>query len=213
MAYFTISYTALSITISVWGVSRGNRIRFFVRREPGTSAVIDEEYTASGSSLTKTFPGLDASTSYAVNAGIVSGISTSWIGTQYFTTPNYGGGGGGGGEDPDPGPGPDPPMPVRPSNWNWWNPVYFNAPIQIYASEWNAFCDRINEFRDYDGLPYYRFSYVGSGDNISADIVNEAVDAISSIRSAWGVPGRVYRGDTIKADFFLGLKDALNSVR
>lgn len=209
MAYFTISYTALSITISVWNISRGNRIRFFVRREPGTSAVIDQEYTSSGSSLTKTFPGLDASTSYAVNAGIVSGISTSWIGTQYFTTPDYGGGGGG--EDPDPGP--DPPEPTRPSDWYWWNPIYQNGPIQIFANEWNAFCETINKFRDYKGLSNYRFSYVSSGTTISASIVNEAVDAISDM-NRWDVPSRAVSGaTTITAQFFLDLQRALNYIR
>lgn len=201
MASFTYTAGDTWLTITVRGLSSGQRVRYFVRREPGTLAVIDQQFTSSGSSLTKTFDGLAPNTNYAANAGIVTGSSTAWIGAQYFTT------------NPSSGGGDEPVGPTRPSNWQWWSAIYSGGPVRISAGEWNAFCDRINKFRDYDGLPNYRFSYVRSGDNISASIVNEAVDAIGSIRSAWGVPGRVYRGGTITASFFLGLQDALNSIR
>ena len=69
MASFTYSCTALSVSITVRGISSGDMVRFYVRRNPGSAVVVDEQYRSSGSSLTKTFAGLSASTGYAVNAG------------------------------------------------------------------------------------------------------------------------------------------------
>lgn len=70
MASFTYSCTALSVSITVRGISSGDTVRFYVRRNPGSAVVVDEQYRSSGSSLTKTFAGLSASTGYAVNAGV-----------------------------------------------------------------------------------------------------------------------------------------------
>ena len=198
MASFTYSCTALSVSITVRGISSGDTVRFYVRRNPGSEVIIDKQYRSSGSSLTKTFGGLSASTGYAVNAGVVSGSSTSWIGAQYFTTPSQGGGGG----ETKP----------RPDNWFWQSIVQSGATISLSASEWNAFCERINAFREYAGLSDYYFTTVYRGLPISASIVNQARDAISAINSARGVPSRVYSGDTINAAFFQSLQSALNSI-
>ena len=189
MASFTYSCTALSVSITVRGISSGDMVRFYVRRNPGSAVVVDEQYRSSGSSLTKTFAGLSASTGYAVNAGVVSGSSTAWIGAQNFTTPSQGGSGG----ETKP----------RPNNWFWQSVVQSGATISLSAGEWNAFCSRINAFREYAGL---------SGLPISASIVNQARDAIAAVNSARGVPARVYSGDTISAAFFQSLQSALNSI-
>ena len=185
MASFTYSCTALSVSITVRGISSGDTVRFYVRRNPGSAVVVDEQYRSFGSSLTKTFAGLSASTGYAVNAGVVSGGSTAWIGAQTFTTPSQSGGG-----DTKP----------RPNNWYWQSIVSSGATISLSASEWNAFCDRINAFREYAGLSAYYFTSVYRGLPISAAIVNQARDAIAAVNSARGVPARVYSGDTIIAD-------------
>ncbi len=198
MASFTYSCTALSVSITVRGISSGDMVRFYVRRNPGSAVVVDEQYRSSGSSLTKTFAGLSASTGYAVNAGVVSGSSTAWIGAQNFTTPSQGGSGG----ETKP----------RPNNWFWQSVVQSGATISLSAGEWNAFCSRINAFREYAGLSAYYFTTVYRGLPISASIVNQARDAIAAVNSARGVPARVYSGDTISAAFFQSLQSALNSI-
>ena len=97
MANYTYTTFPQAITISVWNVSPGTTIRFFIRFSYSSSAtVLDQKYTSSGNSLTKTFPGLQESTSYTVNVGTVSGTATTWMGAQTFTTPSSSGGGGGG---------------------------------------------------------------------------------------------------------------------
>ena len=195
MATFTFTAFPLAITITVRGVSSGDVVRFFVRTDPGNVTIIDEQYTATSTSITRTFEGLEERTDYAVNAGVVTGNSTDWIGTQYFTTPSQGGSGGN-----------------RPDDWYWESTIASGRTINISASEWNDFCDRINEFRDYDGLSSYSFTRVYRGDPIEASIVNEARSAISAISTSGNVPGRVYSGDPIYADIFLDLRDALNET-
>lgn len=200
MASFTYTAGDTWLTITVRGLSSGQRVRYFVRREPGTSAVIDSTYTSSGSSLTKTFNGLQQSTRYAANAGIVSGSSTAWIDAQYFTTKSSSGGGG------------EPVGPTRPTNWQWWSTIQRGAIISISANEWNSFCSKINEFRAYKGLRVYYFSTVSRGTSISASIVNEAWSAISQISGHGTLPSSAIPGQAITAYFFTQLANALNSI-
>ena len=211
MANYSYSFDDPTLTIRITGGTWGVYYRIFVRYadDPSSRVFQQDYYCPQNGRITATID-LGPNESYKFNAGEVSGSSTYWHWGSAPTVITGDGGGGGGGGGPTP---PDPPTPIRPSNWNWWSSIYSGGFIQISASEWNAFCDKINEFRDYDGLSYYRFSYVRSGDDIAANVVNEAVDAIGSIRSAWGVPSRVYRGDVITADFFMRLQDALNSIR
>lgn len=200
MASFTYTAGDTWLTITVRGLSTGQRVRYFVRREPGTSAVIDKTFTSSGSSLTKTFDGLQSSTNYAANAGIVSGNSTAWIGAKYFTTrPSSGGGS-------------EPVGPTRPTNWQWWSPIQRGATISISANEWNSFCSKINEFRAYKGLRAYYFSTASRGIRISASIVNEAWSAIIQIPGHGMLPSSAISGQAITAYFFTQLANALNSI-
>ena len=194
MATFTFTAFPLAITITVRGVSSGDVVRFFVRTDPGNVTIIDEQHTATSTSITKTFEGLEERTDYAVNAGVVTGIDTDWIGTEYFTTPSQGGGG------------------SRPDDWDWYSTIASGRIIDLSASEWNDFCDRINEFRDYDGLSQYDFTRVYRGDPIEASFINEARSAIEDISTSGRVPSRVYSGDPIAADIFLDLRDALNET-
>lgn len=84
MASFSITeYTTNSVTISASGLTSGNTIRFFIRLTEDTSDItVDEEFAASGSTMTKTFDGLSPETGYTVN--IHDG--TEWVGAQDFTT-------------------------------------------------------------------------------------------------------------------------------
>ena len=84
MATFTFTAFPLAITITVRGVSSGDVVRFFVRTDPGNVTIIDEQHTATSTSITRTFEGLEERTDYAVNAGVVTGNSTDWIGYGVF---------------------------------------------------------------------------------------------------------------------------------
>lgn len=101
----------------------------------------------------------------------------------------------------------------RPENWTWWSDVGSGNPILLSANEWNAFCDRINEFREYKSLPQYgAFVQVKTGDAIAAATVNHAVWAVGSMNSA-AMELAVKSGDAIAASFFNGLKDDLNGIK
>lgn len=100
----------------------------------------------------------------------------------------------------------------RPDNWEWWSDVGTGEPISLSANEWNAFCDRINKFREYKDLPQYgAFVHVSRGDTITAATVNHTVWAIGAMKSS-ALQYEVSPGDTITASFFNGLKNALNSL-
>ena len=199
----TYSYTVypMGITFTVREISPGDVVRFYVRHDPEISSdpVIDIKETATKTSHTETFDGLEPETDYVINAGIVVGNTTSWIKANYITTPPYEGGGGG-------------ETPTRPRDWVWESRIKQGAPIEISASEWNSFCDRINEFREYDGLSAYNFTHVYKGDAISASIVNEARSAINRISTSENIT-LVSRGDLITADYFNGIAWALNQTK
>lgn len=102
---------------------------------------------------------------------------------------------------------------VRPDNWFWWSTVAPGQPIALSAAEWNAFCGRIDEFRVYTGRDVWPgWLPVGSGTDISADIVNEARRAIAPMGPTAPLPPWVNPGDTIKAFYFNTLRAYLNSV-
>lgn len=104
-------------------------------------------------------------------------------------------------------------LPDRPEDWEWWNPIRSGGDINISANEWNAFCERINEFRDYCGNSQYSFTAVKRGDYISAAIVNQAIRAIQGMSPPTAPPGQASSGTTkVSAAFFNGLKNALNSI-
>lgn len=196
MASYTYTVYPLAMTVSVRNITAGDTIRFYVRHDPEISSdpVIDDKYTAKGSTLTVELTGLDEQTDYVINVGIVVGDSTSWIGAEYFSTPSQS-------------------AASRPDDWEWWYTIKSGGKIRLSADEWNAFCECINEFRVYDSLPEYNFTTVYSGDKISAAIVNQARTAINAISTCGSVPSKVSTGDPITASFFLDLQDALNATK
>lgn len=187
MASYTISnVTATSVTIFVSGLTAGTRVRLYIRLASGAE-VTDASFTAAGSTFTKSYTLLSPSTSYVLNVG--TGDPTSWLGAQSFTTPSDR---------------------VRPDNWSWWSAIASGSPVAITASEWNAFCVRINAFRAYRGLAGYGFSTVYSGTPISAAIVNQAVNAIAPMTSY--AMSQAVTGGSMTARFFQNMAAALNSV-
>ena len=101
---------------------------------------------------------------------------------------------------------------ARPNNWSWDSTIESGSAIAITAVEWNNFCTRINEFREYVGLSSYSFTTVRSGTTISATIVNQARTAISAISGHGILPSAAVSGGAITASFFNTLVSALNSI-
>lgn len=188
MASYSISYTATSATFTVTGLTAGDAIILFLRHEPYTGVMIlddDVTYTATGSTFRYTASGLSPNTSYAANVD-AAGVR---LGIQYFTTQS-----------------------ARPSDWVWRSTIVSGGDIGLTASEWNDFCARINEFRAYKGLGAYSFTVAVTGAEISASIVNEAVNAISAIPGHGTLLSQAVSGGAVSAAFFHALRDALNAV-
>lgn len=188
MASFSVSCGETTVTMKVSGLKSGQSVRFYVRINPGSTVYVDSTYTATSSSMTKTFNGLKAGTDYACNVKLGN---KDWIGTQYFTTNKA--------------------SKPRPDNWNWYSSISSGGSIGLSALEWNDFTARINDFRTYKSLSKYSFTKVSRGMDISASIMNEAVAAIRAMNS--NVPNNVYAGNNISASFFISLKNALNNIK
>jgi len=72
----------------------------------------------------------------------------------------------------------------RPSNFNWTTPKIQGNPVtNLTATEWNALCTRINEFRQYKGLSTISFTILSSGGFFYASSLNEARNAIYPMNS------------------------------
>ena len=83
MASFSVSCGETTVTMRVSGLKSGQTVQFYVRIDPGSTVYVNSTYTATSSSMTKTFSGLKAGTDYACNVKL---DNKDWIGTQYFTT-------------------------------------------------------------------------------------------------------------------------------
>lgn len=193
------SITSTGAKITVYPLSPYTAYRVFVRLASDPN---DESYSKWFSSKTSKFSttvtGLSPGTKYLANIAyhtVAQAEGSQWHSDPIpFTTLGSGGG------------------TSRPKNWSWNSVVEKGEPIQISARDWNAFCDRINEFREYDGKSAYDFTYVYKGDAISASIVNEARSAINGISTSATIT-RVYSGDLITADYFNGIAWALNQTK
>lgn len=99
---------------------------------------------------------------------------------------------------------------ARPNSWYWHVDKVSGQNVNVTAAEWNSFCLRINQFRQYRNLSNAYFTTVRTGDVITASIVNEARNAIASMTST---PALMYKGNDIYASYFNSLRDSLNSIR
>jgi hypothetical protein len=144
--------------------------------------------------------GLTPNTGYTFKGFVRwQGGTRNHVGNVSFTTLPAGGG-----TDPDP------PGPTRPSNWNWTslmssvqtnpNMTYFGTiPLALVnASEWNSFCDRINEFRAYKGLSPYVFTRATTGHGFTRGMYNEAVNALSPMATFTEPSGYYSKLETMK---------------
>lgn len=189
--FYVSQITCDSATLRIELGDGYSKFRIFCRTDGGTT-VKDATVTRTAD-FSYTITGLSPSTAYVVNVCSIpaSGQDGQWAGSESFTTDI---------------------APARPTNWSWWSVVSKGKPIGISASEWNAFCVRINEFRDYSGLAQYgAFVTARPGADISAAIVNHAVWAIGAMNSgAYAL--EVVPGGTVSAKFFNGLKNHLNGI-
>lgn len=196
-SYSLTSITASTVQFTVSGLTNGDKVRLYLRRADSDTAMYDEELTVGKATISKTYYGLSAGTAYAANVK----VNDDWLGRQDFTTL--------GTIEPPVNP---PDEPERPSDWTWYSTIASGKEINISAVEWNNFCSRINEFREYAGLSSYNFTTVYPDDEISANIVNQARTAISAIIGTDTLPSAVKSKDPITASFFLSLSDALNII-
>lgn len=99
---------------------------------------------------------------------------------------------------------------TRPNNWNWWTDKVQGQPIGLQADEWNSFCTRVNQFRQYKKLDNYTFTEVTKGSTITASAMNQAVNAINAMVTT--KLSTVAVGQLITASFYNQLRDKLNSI-
>ena len=108
-----------------------------------------------------------------------------------------------------------------PDNWEWSYFIYPDMPVYDTISfgsliiayimpyyEWNAFTQRINDFREYKGLSKYSFTTVSSDSDCTPDIINQAVDAINDMGFSIN---RVSHGN-VPANVFIQMRKELNSI-
>lgn len=99
---------------------------------------------------------------------------------------------------------------VRPENWTWDNPKVAGSNVNVTASEWNRFLNKIDAFRkDYKGLSGGSYTYASQGTRIKAEQYNQARSAISSMGA---VPPAVSLGNSLKASEFNSIRDYLNAI-
>lgn len=188
--------TSTTAWIVISGVSQGDTIRVFVRLydDPSDVTYNNEDLMASGSTFKVKIEGLEPDTHYITNYKVED---SGWLGDGsddfQFTTKSEN---------------------QRPWDWEWWSSIEQGGRIGLSAGEWNYFTSRVNEFLRYQDISEYDFTYVSKGDPISASIVNEARSAIMRLSGydSGLLPSSARRGQEITANFFAGLKNALNSV-
>lgn len=100
---------------------------------------------------------------------------------------------------------------TRPVDWSWINAKTSGQTIYFPATEWTAFCNRVNAFRQFKNLGNYSFTTVYSGNPIYAWQINEAISAVNSM-----ITNKIstqYSGANANADVLNSLTTRLNSIQ
>ena len=180
MASYSISnITDSSVKVKVSGLSTdySYKIRFFVRLADDTSDTTYDETVSVmfTTSYTETISGLEPNTDYKINVDVGEG----WLGAKSFTTEGI--------EEDE-----------KPNTFSWTYAKTSGDGFNLTAVEWNNFTARINAERKYLGKSAYSFTKAVKGENFTAAMYNEAVDAIKGMGG--GAGGYIYtvkKGDTI----------------
>ena len=105
----------------------------------------------------------------------------------------------------------DSPPPL--ADWSWSQTFSAGDEVtDLTASEWNSFTDHINQVRNYFGLSDYSFTLAHSGDDITAGIFNQAINAINALNPSISPPSIVSTGNTFYASYLTQLKNSINST-
>jgi Fibronectin type III domain len=102
---------------------------------------------------------------------------------------------------------------ARPPDWEWHTPKISGNQFSLTANEWNSFCTKINQFRQYKNKSDYSFTTAISGGNFYAYMFNEARNAINEMSPSISVPSAKSSGDIIYASDLNRLRDSLNSIQ
>ena len=105
----------------------------------------------------------------------------------------------------------------RPEDFYWYEGKngykVQSASFDLTAEEWIDFTQRINDFRKYRGLSNnYDFSSIEPGDLFTANIYNEAVEAIQEIEGYGAYLEEVVKGQEVTAQLLNILIDELNAI-
>lgn len=98
-------------------------------------------------------------------------------------------------------------------SWAWESEVSSGVPVMISAAEWKNFLTKINEVEQKVKGSQTTFDRrIYSGDDISATIVNVAVNALNTMLPVGNKIATVSSGQSLSAAFFNGMKEKLNSL-
>lgn len=97
--------------------------------------------------------------------------------------------------------------------FEWWYDKIKGDSFYLDKDEWNDFTAKINEKRLSMGLSKWSFETAYSGDNFTADMANDAMEAIQDMGSgAGGFIPEVSRGDPVTANYLNTIVEELNAA-
>jgi hypothetical protein len=198
MPRYSLTATSTTITFTIAPDGGYTYYRLFLRRSDSTDMIVSgTSVTAVGMPVQYTVYWLEPNTEYTANVYYSTDSTTLEnivMGAQSIKTNES----------------------ERPSDWEWTTnfvsgasvPKYGESLAPVTAAEWNAFCETINEFREYKSLPAYSFTAVSRGTPMTAANLNQAIIAISAIPGHGTLP----TVNVTSALFWQRLASALNAV-
>jgi len=101
---------------------------------------------------------------------------------------------------------------TRPNYFDWGYAKTSGGSFNLTASEWNALRTNINQVRWYRDYSTASMTIVSQGDDLTASIYNEAVDAIQGIAGYGTYLPTATQGDPVTAYHFNILVSELNAI-
>ena len=101
---------------------------------------------------------------------------------------------------------------LRPENFYWTYKKVQNEDFNLTADEWNAFTEKVNEFRRYLGLTDRSFSKAAAGEPFYADMYNSAGEAIRESGDYGTYIPEVIPNQKITAYMLNALESELNAI-